>query len=229
MATAVLPLVLRRAGPSPIGKTIDDPALSCLEDADGYDLALVAAIAAGDVTALDRFYRRHRPAAFAVACKVLRDPTRAEDVVHDAFLRFWRSAASFEPGRGSPRAWLLTIVRNAGIDMLRAPDQVWQPRSTFTPYETNAACDEDICLTVAAATDARRLRAALTALPPEQRYAIELAFFGELTHGQIAQVTGVPLGTVKGRVRLGLRRLRRELRDLAPSAVGTQSIHLPAA
>jgi RNA polymerase sigma-70 factor (ECF subfamily) len=84
-------------------------------------------------------------------------------------------------------------------------------------------------LTVAAATDARRLRAALTALPPEQRYAIELAFFGELTHGQIAQVTGVPLGTVKGRVRLGLRRLRRELRDLSPSAVGTQSIHLPAA
>lgn len=84
-------------------------------------------------------------------------------------------------------------------------------------------------MTVVAATDARRLGATLTALPPEQRYAIELPFFGELTHGQIAELTGVPLGTGKGRVRLGLRHLRRELQDLAPPATGNQSIHMRAA
>ena len=80
-----------------------------------------------------------------------------------------------------------------------------------------------------ATTDARRLGAALTALPPEQRYAIELGFSGGLTHGEIAELTGVPLGTVKGRVRLGLRRLRHELPDLAPSAPENQSSHMPAA
>jgi RNA polymerase sigma-70 factor, ECF subfamily len=229
MVTAVLPFAIHRAGPSLIGMTIEDPAPGCIDAADVNDQALVAAIAAGDITALDQFYRRYRPAAFAVACKVLRDPTRAEDVVHDAFLRFWQSASSFQSGRGSPRGWLLTIVRNAAIDILRARDHAWQARSTFASCEADASGDEDICLTVAAATDARRLSTALMALPPEQRYAIELAFFGELTHGQIAELTGVPLGTVKGRVRLGLRRLRHELRDLAPSATGNQSIHLPAA
>jgi RNA polymerase sigma-70 factor, ECF subfamily len=229
MVTAVLPFAIHRAGPSPIGMTIEDPAPGCIDAGEVDDRALVVAIAAGDVTALDRFYRRYRPVAFAVACKVLRDQAGAEDVVHDAFLRFWRSASSFQSERGSPRGWLLTIVRNAAIDVLRARNQAWSARSMFAPFEADASGDEDICLTVAAATDARRLSAALMALPPEQRYAIELAFFAELTHGQIAELTGVPLGTVKGRIRLGLRRLRHELRDLAPSATEDQSIHMPAA
>jgi RNA polymerase sigma-70 factor (ECF subfamily) len=182
------------------------------------DGALLAAIAAGDVAALDLLYRRYRPLAFGVATKLLRDRVAAEDVVHDAFLSVWRAASSFRPGRGSPQSWLLTIVRNASIDALRVRELACRPRTTLVRLQVQAPTDEDICGTIVTAVEARRLGAALTALPQEQRAAIELAFFGGLTHDQIAALTGVPLGTVKGRVRLGLRRLRRDLQaqDLAP-------------
>jgi len=193
------------------------------------DGALVAAVAAGDVAALDLLYRRYHPLAFGVACKLLRDRAAAEDVVHDAFLSVWRAASSFQPGRGSPRAWLLRIVRNAAIDSLRARELAQRPRTTLARLEAHAPADEDISWIVATAAEARRLGAALTALPAEQRSAIELAFFAGLTHDQIAALTGVPLGTVKGRVRLGLRRLRRDLQDLAPASSGTPPVHLRAA
>jgi len=193
------------------------------------DGALIAAIAAGDTAALDLLYSRYRPLAFAVACKLVHDRTAAEDVVHDAFLSVWRAASSFQPGRGSPRAWLLTIVRNAAIDALRARELARRPGITFERLQAHAPVSEDICWTVAMAAEARRLGAALIALRPEQRSAIELAFFAGLTHEQIAELTGVPLGTVKGRVRLGLRRLRHALQDLAPSSPGEPSGQLRAA
>ena len=87
---------------------------------DGEDAALVAAIAGGDAMALDQLYLRYRPLAFATAVSLLRDPSAAEDVVHDAFLSVWRAAGSFQPTRGPLRAWLMTIVRNAAIDHLRS-------------------------------------------------------------------------------------------------------------
>jgi RNA polymerase sigma-70 factor (ECF subfamily) len=193
------------------------------------DRVLLAAVAAGDLAALDLLYRRYRPLAFAVACKLLRDPAAAEDVVHDAFLSVWRAASSFQPGRGSPRAWLVTIVRNAAIDSARARELARRPHTTFARLQAHAAVDEDISWSVVTAAEARRLGAALIALPPEQRAAIELAFFAGLTHDQIAERSGVPLGTIKGRVRLGLRRLRHALQDLAPSAPGTPAIQTRAA
>ncbi len=229
MVTAVLPLVISRAGPSPIGTSTEQPEVGDCAVGEPDDGALVAAVAAGDVAALDLLYRRYHPLALGVACKLLRDRAAAEDVVHDAFLSVWRAASSFQPGRGSPRAWLLRIVRNAAIDSLRARELTRRPRTTFARLQVHAPADEDICWTVATAAEARRLGAALTALPPEQRSAIELAFFAGLTHDQIAARTGVPLGTVKGRVRLGLRRLRRELQDLAPSSPGTQPAQMRAA
>jgi RNA polymerase sigma-70 factor (ECF subfamily) len=193
------------------------------------DLALMAAVAAGDVAVLDLLYRRYRLLAFAVACKLLRDPAVAEDIVHDAFLSVWRAASSFQPGRGSPRAWLVTIVRNAAIDSLRTRELARRPRTTFARLQAHAPVDEDISWTVVTAAEARRLGAALIALPPEQRSAIELAFFAGLTHDQIAELIGVPLGTVKGRVRLGLRRLRHALQDLAPSSADTPASQTRAA
>jgi RNA polymerase sigma-70 factor (ECF subfamily) len=181
------------------------------------DAALLAAVAGGDAAALDQLYRRYRSLAFATAYGVLRDPNAAEDAIHDAFLNVWRAARSFHPAKGSLRAWLLTIVRNAATDHLRAR------RFSAPAQETRDSCDlkaqtDDVCAAVAAAADARRLRAAMQTLPPDQRSTLELAFFGGLTHGEIAARTGVPLGTVKGRVRLGLRRLRHDLQDLAPAA-----------
>ena len=178
------------------------------------DAGLAFAIAAGDVAALDQLYHRYRPLAFAAAYALLHDPHAAEDVVHDAFLKAWRAAASFQPARGSLRAWLLTIVRNAAIDHLRTRRVVISPDLTFERDDVRAGNDPDVASTVEAATDARRLHAALRTLPPAQRHAVELAFFAGLTHGEIASQTGLPLGTVKGRVRLGLRRLRDHLQDL---------------
>jgi RNA polymerase sigma-70 factor (ECF subfamily) len=178
--------------------------------------SLMAAIATGDAAALDQVYLRYRPVAFAAAYALLSDPAAAEDAVHDAFLRIWRGAASFQPARGPLRAWLLTIVRNAAIDSLRARRTVPWPEATVEQPRADAPDGDDIFTTVAVAADARRVRGALDALPPPQRQAVELAFFGGLTHGEIAARTGVPLGTVKGRVRLGLRRLRHDLRDLMP-------------
>jgi RNA polymerase sigma-70 factor (ECF subfamily) len=178
------------------------------------EAGLVLAIAAGDAAALDLLYRRYRPLAFAAAYALLQDPHAAEDAVHDAFLKAWRAAASFQPARGSLRAWLLTIVRNAAIDHLRTRRVVTRPDLTFEREEAQAGSDPDVASTVEAATDATRLHAALRTLPPAQRHAVELAFFAGLTHGEIARQTGLPLGTVKGRVRLGLRRLRDHLQDL---------------
>jgi RNA polymerase sigma-70 factor, ECF subfamily len=177
------------------------------------DAGLVLAIAAGDAAALDQLYRRYRPLAFA-AYALLHDPHAAEDAVHDAFLKVWRAAASFQPARGSLRAWLLTIVRNAAIDHLRTRRVVTRPDLTLERDDAQAGSDSDVASTVEAVTDARRLHAALSTLPPAQRHAVELAFFAGMTHGEIALETGLPLGTVKGRVRLGLRRLRDHLQDL---------------
>ena len=182
------------------------------------DDGLALAIAAGDAAALDQLYRRYRPIAFAAAYALLQEPHAAEDVVHDAFLKVWRAAASFQPERGSLRAWLMTIVRNAAIDHLRTRRVVTRPDLTFDRDEVQADSDPDVASTVEAATDARRLHAALSTLPPAQRHAVELAFFAGLTHGEIAVQTGLPLGTVKGRVRLGLRRLRDHLQDLEPAS-----------
>ena len=229
MVTALVPLAIPRGSPShmvPSTRDSDPGPGAANEPEDG---ALIAAVAAGDAAALDLLYRRYRPLAFSVACKLLRDRAAAEDVVHDAFLSVWRAAASYQPGRGSPRAWLLTIVRNSAIDSLRARELARRPRTTFACLQAHAPVDEDISVTVATAAEARRLGAALTALPPEQRSAIELAFFAGLTHDQIATLTGVPLGTVKGRVRLGLRRLRRDLADLGLSSPGTPPVRMRAA
>jgi DNA-directed RNA polymerase specialized sigma24 family protein len=104
-----------------------------------------------------------------------------------------------------------------------------RPRTTFVGLRVHAPVNEDVCSTVVTAAEAHRLGAALISLSPDQPFAIELAFFAGLTHEQIAELTGVPLGTVKGRVRLGLRRLRHALQDLAPSSSGTLSIQVQAA
>lgn len=188
---------------------------------DREDAALVTAIAAGDAMALDQLYLRYRPLAFATAISLLRDPSTAEDVVHDAFLSVWRAAGSFQPARGPLRAWLMTIVRNAAIDHLRSRRIAPQLQKAIERREIQAHYEEDIHATVVAAADARRLRAAVKTLPPAQRDAIEMAFFSGLTHGEIAARTGLPLGTVKGRLRLGMRRLRQALPDLAPVAMDT--------
>jgi RNA polymerase sigma-70 factor (ECF subfamily) len=197
--------------------------------ADADDSALAASIAAGDAAAFDELYRRYRPLAAAVALGLLHEPAAAEDAVHDAFLRFWRAARSFQPARGQLRSWLLTIVRNAAIDELRARQLARRPEVTRAQLDIHAHSGDDVVAGALARAEAERLHLALRSLPAAQRQALELAYFGGLTHSEIAARTGMPLGTVKGRVRLGLRRLRHDLGDYAWPSADMEQRQTPAA
>lgn len=190
----------------------------------GLDIEDIALIARGNTAALGRLYDRYVRTTFAAAYQVLQDAAAAEDAVQDTFLRAWRNAASYQPRRGSVRSWLISIARHAAIDHLRARSVAQRYQPTLARLEPSAAFDDPAIMSVMIA-DAQRLRSALSALPHDQRQAIELAFFSGLTHQEIATRTGLPLGTVKGRVRLGLRRLRDSLEEPggAPSAPLRQS------
>ena len=182
------------------------------------DEALLAAVVGGDRDALGILYDRYHRLAMAVAYRVLNDHGASEDVVHDAFITVWRRGESFNAARGSVRSWLLTVVRNAAIDRRRGRHgRALQD----TPLDNIAfllsSDKEEIFAVVAAGIEAGRVRDALFALPNEQREAIELAYFRGLTQNEIAEQTGAALGTVKGRMRLGLQKMRVSLFDLTPT------------
>jgi RNA polymerase sigma-70 factor (ECF subfamily) len=187
--------------------------------ADGpSDEQVIAAIAQGDHDALGVLYDRYHRLAMGVAYRVLNDHATSEDVVHDAFLTVWRRGDSFNPSRGNARSWLLTIVRNAAIDRRRGRHaRALQDAPLDDVAFLLASEKEEIFASVAAKVEAERVRDALTELPIEQREAIELAYFRGLTQHEIADQTGAALGTVKGRMRLGLRKLRGSLFDLGPT------------
>jgi len=170
------------------------------------DRELLQAIARQDADALVALFDRYNRLAFGLAYRILGDAFVAEEVVQDAFMSIWRNAASYDLSRGTVRTWLLTIVRNRAIDQLRGRfgrSQNDVDLDTVAPLL--AAPDEwdDLLSEIQASA----VRAALRALPEEQRIAIELAYFEGLTHVEIAERLGIPLGTVKSRLRLGLQKL----------------------
>lgn len=172
------------------------------------DDALMQALAARDLNALATLYDRYGRVAYALAYRVLGEPEAAEDVVHDAFISAWRGAASFKSERGNVRGWLLSIAHHRAVDVLRR-------KTTFRPAPLEAAehrpAEDDTAAEGIRNVEHASVRAALEALPPAQRRTIELAYFGGYTHVELAELMGVPLGTVKGRVRIGLQKLRRAL------------------
>lgn len=173
------------------------------------DEELIERIQRGEQASLTALYDRHRSLAYALALRVVRDPQRAEDVVQDAFLSVWRKAASYALGRGSVRTWLGSIVRNRAIDVVRASRERTLPDATslLGIVDPRPAVDDE----VAVRFDGERVRSAILRLPDDQRQAINLAFYGGLSHSEIADETGIPLGTVKSRIRLGMQRLRSTL------------------
>jgi RNA polymerase sigma-70 factor (ECF subfamily) len=183
------------------------------------DEVLLARIANGDSLALGELYDRYARLAIGVAYRVLGEHGASEDVVQEAFLAVWRRVDSFDASRGTVRSWLLTIVRNGAVDRRRGRHaRALQDAALDDVAFRLATPDEETFDTVAASVEAERIREALMMLPPDQREAIELAYFGGLTHQEIAERTGAPLGTVKGRMRLGLHKLRNSLGDLLPPA-----------
>jgi RNA polymerase sigma-70 factor, ECF subfamily len=165
----------------------------------------------GDPRAFELLYDRHGGAAYSLAYRIVGRQGAAEDVVQEALLSIWRSRLRYDQTRGSVRNWILGIVHNRSIDGLRRSSTHDRRRESIEGMEERFEARERTDVEVARREEARSVRGALEALPDEQRQTIELAYFGGFTHVQIAELLEEPVGTVKGRMRLGLDKMRRQL------------------
>jgi RNA polymerase sigma-70 factor, ECF subfamily len=165
----------------------------------------------GSPRAFELLYDRHGAAAFSLAYRMVGDRVTAEDVSQEAFLSIWRSRMRYDASRGSVRTWVLGIVHNRTIDALRRGSVHERRREQFEGVEERHEARERTDVEAARREEARGVRTALDALPADQRRTIELAYFGGYTHVELSELMGVPLGTVKGRMRIGLQKMRRAL------------------
>lgn len=177
------------------------------------DTELLSAVAQQrDPDALARLYDLYGGQAYGLTLRIVGDPGTAEEVVQEAFFRVWRSAASYSLDRGSVRNWVLSIVHNQAIDKLRRLKSK-QRLDTQLELAEETLQGPDVWGEVAADLERQRIGQALSALPSEQRATIELAYFGGYSHSEIANLLRIPLGTVKGRLRLGMDKLRNLLSE----------------
>jgi RNA polymerase sigma-70 factor, ECF subfamily len=169
----------------------------------------------GDARAFEVVFDRHADAAFSLAYRMCGRRSTAEDVVQEAFLSLWRSGARYDGQRGSVRSWVLGVVHNRAIDLFRR-ESVRAGRDVNSEgIVERMPAPADTAGEVQSREDAAEVRTALDDLPADQRQVIELAYFGGFTHTQIATMLQLPAGTVKGRMRLGLTKLRMALGDLS--------------
>jgi len=165
----------------------------------------------GDARAFELFYDRHSGPAFSLAYRMVGNRTVAEDVSQEAFVSIWRSRLRYQSDRGSVRTWVLGIVHHRAIDALRRNTVHDKRRASAEGIEERFEAPEQTDVEAARREEARTVRAAIDELPSEQVRVIELAYFGGFSHSQIADQLEMPIGTVKGRMRLGLDKLRRSL------------------
>ena len=178
---------------------------------DASDAALVVAIGRWREDALAEAYRRHAGAAFALARRVLGDKERPEEVLQEVFLRLWNQPERFDPERGSLRSYLLAQTHGRAVDLLRS--ETSRRRREERDARETAESAPDIEREVVDLTVAERVKDVVATLPPEERRAIELAYFGGHTYREVAVLLEAPEGTVKSRIRSGLRRMRSSLAD----------------
>jgi RNA polymerase sigma-70 factor (ECF subfamily) len=179
------------------------------------DEGLILAIRDGAEWAMDILYERYSKYAYALAYRIVRDSTIAEDIVQDAFLSVWRKADSYQEQHGTVRSWLQAIVYHRAIDKVRASahrDAQWTPLQTDNEQDPPSEQPE-VWEEAWHHERARLIQSTLAQLPPEQRQVIELGYFGGYTHAEIAERWNIPLGTVKGRMRLGLQKMKHLLRE----------------
>ena len=183
------------------------------------DRELLERIAAGDIDALRVLYDEHAPRALAIANRILRDTTEAEDIVQETFLELWRRASQFDAARGGAVAWIVTITRSRAIDRLRTAGTAGRTLEgvATSPELLGAAAFSGTFAgpgeQIERRRDERRVAAALAALPEAQRRTIELAYFEGLSQSEIATRTESPLGTVKMRVKLAMAKLTVLLKE----------------
>ncbi len=183
------------------------------------DEDLISLAGDGDAQAFDVLYDRHSRAAYSLAYRMMNGRQAAEDLVEDAFLKVWRAATSYRADRGGVRTWILSIVHNQGIDQLRSHAS---RRRTQDKVEASAARSQPSEAFAQTWRNSQRdqVREALNTLPQEQLEILELAYFSGYTHVEIADLLGLPLGTVKGRMRLGLKKLRNHVEARGMAATG---------
>jgi RNA polymerase sigma-70 factor (ECF subfamily) len=188
--------------------------------ADASDAALVVAIGRFHDDAMAEVFRRHGGAVFALAKRVLGDPARAEEIVQEVFLRLWNQPERFDPDRGSLRSFLLAQTHGRSVDLVRAETS----RRDREGREARATAEAgyDLELEVWDLAVAETVRSAVLALPEEERKAIELAYFGGRTYREVAVELGAPEGTVKSRIRNGLKRLRSLLSETGVGAAWSE-------
>ena len=167
----------------------------------------------GKPRAFELLYDRHGGAAFSLAYRMVGNRVTAEDITQEAFLSIWRSRLRYDQARGSVRTWVLGIVHNRAVDALRRNTVHDRRRDTLEGVEERHEAKERTDVEAARREEARSIRTALDTLPDEQRKTIELAYFGGFSHSQIAELLNEPIGTVKGRMRLGLDKMRRQLSE----------------
>jgi RNA polymerase sigma-70 factor (ECF subfamily) len=178
--------------------------------ADLSDERLMRLVQGDDVRAFEELYRRHCSQAYSVARLICDGSNRAEDATQDGFVAVWRARQMYDPARGGVRAWLLMVVRHRSIDLMRREglsDSHRASSEALAFVEAPGSVADDTEREEAAA----HVRVSLQKLPPFQREVIALAYFGQLTHTEIANRLGLPVGTVKGRMRLGIRKVRAQV------------------
>lgn len=175
------------------------------------DEELMQLVRDNDSSAFAIVYERHSTAAFSLAFRMSGKRTLAEDIVQEAFLSLWRSGARYDSARGSVRTWVLGIVHNRAIDALRRGVVQDRARVSDEGIADQLEATERTELEVGRRDEAREIRAALVELPPDQSRVIELAYYGGFTHSEIAAMLDTPVGTIKGRMRLGLQKMRSQL------------------
>lgn len=169
------------------------------------DLALLTKIEQGDRQAMAVLFDRYSGIVYSVALRVLKDPGQAEDVMQDILIQVWKKPGAFVSGRGTLGAWLVVVARNRAIDVLRRRRPTDSVEDVVLASSTNLAAEAERNTLMA------KVRVHLDQLPPEQRKSVEMAYFEGLSHSEIAEKTGDPLGTVKTRIRLALITLRKAM------------------